>query len=67
MGVFNGMFPVLPGKEEEARAFAAETEGSCNHWWHRNLADPAVEADILQDPEFYKTSMRTDRRMGRKR
>jgi len=27
MGVFNGMFPVQPGKEEQARAFAAETLG----------------------------------------
>ena len=27
MAVFNGMFPVLPGKEEDARAFAADTLG----------------------------------------
>jgi len=28
MGVFNGVFPVLAGKEEDARAFAAETIGA---------------------------------------
>lgn len=28
MGVFNGMFPILEGKEEEGRAFAAETIGA---------------------------------------
>jgi hypothetical protein len=28
MGVFNGMFPILKGKEGAARAFAAETTGT---------------------------------------
>jgi hypothetical protein len=28
MGVFNGMFPVLAGKEDDARAFAAEATGA---------------------------------------
>jgi len=28
MGVFNGMFPIQAGKEEDARAFAAETVGA---------------------------------------
>jgi hypothetical protein len=28
MGVFNGVFPIKPGKEEAARAFAAETFGA---------------------------------------
>ena len=28
MGVFNGMFPIQAGKEEDARAFAAETFGA---------------------------------------
>jgi hypothetical protein len=28
MGVFNGVFPVLAGKEDDARAFAAETAGA---------------------------------------
>lgn len=27
MGVFNGMFPIVAGKEADARAFAAETVG----------------------------------------
>ena len=28
MGVFNGVFPIKAGKEEDARAFAAETSGA---------------------------------------
>jgi|ERR1017187_4886200 hypothetical protein len=28
MGVFNGVFPIKAGKEDEARAFAAETFGA---------------------------------------
>jgi hypothetical protein len=28
MGVFNGMFPIKAGREEDARAFAAETDGA---------------------------------------
>jgi hypothetical protein len=28
MGVFNGMFPIVAGKEADARAFAAETMGA---------------------------------------
>ena len=28
MGVFNGLFPVLPGKEDAARTFADETIGA---------------------------------------
>jgi hypothetical protein len=28
MGVFNGMFPILEGKEDAARAFASETVGA---------------------------------------
>jgi hypothetical protein len=28
MGVFNGMFPIQAGKEEDARAFAVETVGA---------------------------------------
>ena len=28
MGVFNGMFPIQAGKEEDARTFAAETMGA---------------------------------------
>jgi hypothetical protein len=51
----------------EGRVFAAETEGTCNHWWHRDLLDPAVEDDLFQDPQFHRTSMRTDRQLRRKR
>src|SRR6266516_3243355 len=28
MGVFNGLFPIMQGKEDAARAFAAETIGA---------------------------------------
>ena len=28
MGVFNGMFPIIEGKEDAARKFAAETTGA---------------------------------------
>ena len=28
MGVFNGVFPIQAGKEDDARAFAAETYGA---------------------------------------
>ena len=28
MGVFNGMFPIQAGREQDARAFAAETKGT---------------------------------------
>ena len=31
MAVFNGMFPVLPGKEDDARKFAEEALGSHRH------------------------------------
>src|SRR5690348_7795580 len=51
----------------EGKVFEKETEASCNHWWHRDLADPAVEADLLRDPEFYRTCMKTDRRVKRER
>ncbi len=38
MGVFNGMFPVQAGKEEEARAFAAETLGARRTGYEAQLA-----------------------------
>ena len=45
----------------ERRAFEAEDESSCNHWWHRDLTDPAVVDAILADPEYFYTSRRDDR------
>ena len=38
MGVFNGMFPVQAGKEEDARAFAAETIGGRRAGYEEHLA-----------------------------
>ena len=38
MGVFNGMFPIQPGKEEAARAFAAETIGARRSDYEAQLA-----------------------------
>ena len=38
MGVFNGMFPIQAGKEEDARAFAAETVGARRAEYEAQLA-----------------------------
>jgi hypothetical protein len=38
MGVFNGMFPIQAGKEEDARAFAAETFGPRRAGFEAQLA-----------------------------
>jgi hypothetical protein len=42
MGVFNGVFPVQAGKEEDARAFAAETVGSRRSDFEAHLARGGV-------------------------
>jgi len=34
----------------EGRVFAAEAKASCNHWWHRDLLDPAVVQSLLNNP-----------------
>lgn len=38
MGVFNGVFPVLAGKEDDARAFAAETIGARRDGFEAHMA-----------------------------
>ena len=38
MGVFNGVFPIQAGKEEDARAFAAETFGARRQDYEAHLA-----------------------------
>jgi hypothetical protein len=38
MSVFNGVFPIVGGKEEEARAFAAETVGARRAGYEAHLA-----------------------------
>lgn len=47
----------------EGRVFAGETAASCNHWWHRDLTDPRVVADLLSHPRPWSTSMRDDARI----
>jgi hypothetical protein len=51
MGVFNGMFPVQAGKEEDARAFAAETMGARRAEYDAHLArgDVTRETWTLQE------------------
>ncbi len=46
--------------EAEQQAMAKEDRQHCNHWWHRNLEDERVVQNILNDPEYYKTSPRDD-------
>ena len=36
---------------------------SCNHWWHRDLLDARVVEDLLNDPQYYKTSIKDDARV----
>ncbi len=51
MGVFNGMFPIQAGKEEDARAFAAETIGARRAEFEAQLAsgDITRETWALQE------------------
>jgi hypothetical protein len=51
MDVFNGMFPIKPGKEDEARAFAAETVGARLDGFaaHHTRAGTARETWTMQE------------------
>jgi hypothetical protein len=42
MGVFNGVFPIQAGKEEDARAFAAETFGARRPDFEAHLAQAGI-------------------------
>ena len=42
MAVFNGVFPIQAGKEEDARAFAAETFGARRPDFEEHLARASV-------------------------
>jgi hypothetical protein len=42
MGVFNGVFPIQAGKEEDARAFAAETFGARRPDFEAHLARAGI-------------------------
>lgn len=51
MGVFNGMFPIQAGKEDAARAFAAETIGArrAEFTAHHERAGTSRETWALQE------------------
>jgi hypothetical protein len=49
--------------EAERRLLQHEDKQTCNHWWHRNLADPRVVESLLNDPHYYKTSPRDDEKL----
>ena len=51
MGVFNAMFPIRAGKEEDARAFAAETVGArlAGYAAHHARAGNTRETFTLQE------------------
>lgn len=42
MGVFNGVFPIQSGKEDDARAFAAETVGARRAEFEAHLARAGI-------------------------
>ncbi|MGZ4688877.1 MAG: hypothetical protein ACXVJW_03495 [Acidimicrobiia bacterium] len=42
MGVFNGVFPIQAGKEDDARAFAAETVGARRTGYEAQLARAGI-------------------------
>jgi hypothetical protein len=45
MGVFNAVFPVKPGREDDARAFAAETFGARHAEFEAHLVRSAVSRE----------------------
>jgi hypothetical protein len=45
MAVFNGMFPVLPGKEDQARAFAKAVTGAKSAEFDKIQADAGTERE----------------------
>jgi hypothetical protein len=51
MGVFNGLFPILAGKEDASRAFAAETIGDRKAGFEAHLARSNItrETWAMQD------------------
>jgi hypothetical protein len=44
----------------ERKVFQGETKESCNHWWHRDLLDERVVQALLDDPQYWRTSMKDD-------
>ena len=50
----------------EGRVYRNEQKAYCNHWWHRDLLDERVVQHLLNDPQFYSTSMQDDDRIKNK-
>lgn len=47
----------------EGTVYRGESKRWCNHWWHRDLLDERVVEDLLNDPEYFFTSMADDDRI----
>lgn len=47
----------------EGRVYRGESAEHCNHWWHRDLLDERVVRDLLNDPRYYSTARKDDRRV----
>lgn len=58
VGVFNGMFPIQPGKEEDARAFATEALGArrAGYEAHHARADTTRETWAIQETGGHLTA-----------
>ena len=50
----------------EGGVYRNEQRAYCNHWWHRDLLDERVVQDLLNDPQFWATSMKDDERVKNK-
>jgi hypothetical protein len=44
----------------EGRVYQGATREGCNHWWHRDLLDERVVQALLNDPQYWRTSMKDD-------
>jgi len=44
----------------EGRVFQGATRDGCNQWWHRDLLDERVVQALLDDPQYWSTSMKDD-------
>jgi len=44
----------------EGRVFQGAASKGCSHWWHRDLLDERVVQDLLNDPQYRRTSMKDD-------
>ena len=58
-----GTEPIALFGTAEGRAYRGDTPERCTHWWHRDLSDRRVVHDLLNDPNYARTSMRDDDRL----